>query len=84
MGVEDKHIGREVLREMNRRRSIEIMDTRMSVTRGVVWVGGIIRASLGENWDPKVEKEQIKDMIKRVPGVKDVVIEAKFEVSSKK
>jgi len=84
MSVEDKHIGREVLREMNRRRSIDITDARMSVTRGIAWIGGIIRPSLGEEWDPKVEKEQIKDLLKRIPGVKDVVVEAKFEVSQKK
>jgi hypothetical protein len=84
MSVEDKQLGRELLREMSRRRSIDISDTRMTVTRGVAWVGGIIRPSLGEEFDPKVETEQIKDLIKRIPNMKDVVWEAHFEISTKK
>lgn len=84
MSVEDKQLGRELLREMSRRRSIDISDTRMTVTRGIAWIGGIIRPSLGEIYDPKTEAEQIKESIKRIPNMKDVVWEAKMEVSTKK
>lgn len=84
MSVEDKQLGRELSRELTRRRSIDISDIRMTVTRGVAYIGGIIRPSLGETFDPKVETEQIKDAIKRIPNMKDVVFEAHFEISTKK
>lgn len=84
MSVEDKQLLRELMRELNRRRSIDVSDTRMGVTRGVAWVGGIIRPSLGELIDPKTETEQIKDAIKRIPNMKDVNFEAIFEISTKK
>jgi len=84
MSVEDKQLLRELTREMNRRRSIDISDIRLGVTRGVAWVGGIIRPSLGEIFDPKTEAEQIKEAIKRIPNMKDVTFEAKIEISTKR
>jgi len=84
MSVEDKQLLRELMRELNRRRSIDITDTRMGVTRGIAWVGGIIRPSLGEVFDPKTEMEQIKESIKRIPNMKDVNFEARIEISTKK
>ena len=84
MSVEDKQLLRELTRELNRRRSIDISDTRMGVTRGIAYIGGIIRPSLGEIFDPKTETEQIKDAVKRIPNMKDVQFDAKFEISTKK
>ena len=84
MSVEDKQLARELSRELTRRRSIDISDTRFSVTRGIAYVGGVIRPSPGEVFDPKAETEQIKDAIKRIPNMKDVVFEARFEMATKR
>ena len=84
MSLEDKLLGRELMREMGRRRSIDITDARLAVNRGVAYIGGVIRPSMGEWFDPKVEKEQIKEAVKRIPNIKDVIFEARFEISTKK
>ena len=84
MSVEDKQLLRELTRELNRRRSIDISDVRLGVTRGIAYVGGIIRPTLGEYFDPKTEKEHIKEAILRIPNMKDVQFDAIFEISTKK
>jgi len=84
MSVEDKQLLRELNRELNRRQSIDISDIRLGVIRGVAWIGGIIRPSLGELFDPRVETEQIKEAVKRIPNMKDVTFEARFEISTKR
>ncbi|HEY3418014.1 MAG TPA: hypothetical protein VGM23_14140 [Armatimonadota bacterium] len=84
MSVEDKQLGREVSRELNRRRQLDISDVRMSVTRGVAYIGGTIRASVGEFIDPKVELKSLQEISKRVPGLRDLVVDVKFELGSKR
>lgn len=83
MSVEDKQTLRTLMRELNRRRSLDISDMRIGVTRGVAFIGGVIRPSPGENLDPKAEIQSIKDSIRRIPGLKDVVFECRFDISSK-
>ena len=84
MSVEDKQLLRELTRELNRRSNIDISDIRLGVTRGVAYIGGIIRPSLGELVDPKTEGEHIKEAVKRIPNMKDVMFDAKFEISTKR
>jgi hypothetical protein len=83
MSVEDRTTARLVTRELNRRRHLDLTDVKVSVSRGVAYIGGIIRPMLGEWMDPKVEMKAIMDGCKRVPGLKDVAFEAKFEQGSK-
>jgi len=84
MSVEDKQLLRELTREMNRRSNLDISDIRLGVTRGVAYIGGIIRPSLGEIIDPKVDTEHIKEAVKRIPNMKDVIFDARFEISTKR
>jgi osmotically-inducible protein OsmY len=83
MSVEDKTLARLLFRELNRRRHLDLSDVKCSVTRGVGYIGGIIRPSLGEFMDPKAELKAIQDGAKRVPGIRDVTIDVRFEMSAK-
>ena len=84
MSVEDRTTARLVMREVNRRRHLDITDIKVSVSRGVVYIAGVIRPSLGEWLDPKAEMKSIMDGCRRIAGVKDVAFEARFEQGSKK
>ncbi|MHB9026753.1 MAG: hypothetical protein ACYC7E_21690 [Armatimonadota bacterium] len=84
MSVEDKQLGRELSREMNRRRHLDISDVRLSVTRGVGYIGGTLRPSVGEFFDPKVELNSLKEISKRIPGLRDLVVEVKFDMGAKR
>jgi hypothetical protein len=84
MGVEDKMVARELLREFNRRRNIDVSDVKISVSRGIGFVGGVIRAAPGESLDPKVEMKAIQESARRISGLKGLTIEARFDTSSKK
>lgn len=84
MSVEDKQFTRELMRELGRRRNIDITDTRLTVARGIAYIGGVIRAAAGEYIDPKADKQSIIDGVRRIPGIRDVNFDARFEISSKK
>jgi hypothetical protein len=84
MSVEDKKLARELQRELYRRRHLDLTETKYSVTRCVAYIGGIIRPSMGEYIDPKVEEKALIDGAKRVPGLRDVVFEAKFVIDAKR
>lgn len=84
MSVEDRTTARLVMRELARRRHLDLAEVRVSVSRGVAYVAGIIRPMLGEYMDPKAEMKAITDGVKRVPNIKDVAFEAKFDMSAKK
>ena len=84
MSVEDKQLCRELSREMGRRRNIDISDTKISVSRCVGYIGGVIRAAPGETLDPKVEAKLILEGCRRVHGLKDVQFDARFETGSKR
>lgn len=83
MSVEDKRLLREVTRELNRRRSLDYSDTKVSVSRAVAYISGVIRPALGEFVDPKIEMKAIEDSVRRVNGIKDMAIDARFEISTK-
>ena len=84
MSVEDKKMLREVMREMSRRRNIDISDTRLSVSRCVAYIGGVIRPAPGENLDIKFEIKNIQEGMRRIPGLRDAVVDARFENSTKR
>jgi len=84
MSVEDKKLTRELMRELNRRRNIDVSDVRCSVSRAVGYISGVIRAAPGEFLDPKAEAKSILDGCRRIPGLRDVSIDARFEVGSKR
>ncbi|HOS42212.1 MAG TPA: hypothetical protein PK794_00825 [Armatimonadota bacterium] len=84
MSVEDRTMARLVMRELGRRRHLDLTDVKVSVSRGVAYIAGIIRPSLGEWLDPKAEMKAIMDGCKRVPGLRDVAFEAKFDQGAKK
>jgi len=84
MSVEDKKLLREVMRELSRRRNIDASDVRLSVSRAVAYVGGVIRPAVGENLDVKFEIKNIIDGMRRIPGIRDAVVDARFEQSTKK
>lgn len=84
MSVEDKHMAREVMRELARRRNIDITDTKVSVSRAVAYVGGVIRAAPGEYIDPKVETKSLLDGCRRIPGLRDVALDVRWELGSKR
>ncbi len=79
MSVEDKKLARELLRELNRRRNIDVCETKVSVARCVGYISGVIRAAPGEYLDPKSEAKSILDASRRIPGLRDVVLEARWE-----
>ena len=84
MSVEDKKLLREVMREMNRRRNIDVSDVRCSVSRSVAYIGGIIRPAPGENLNVKEETKSIIDGLRRIAGLRDASVDARFELSTKK
>lgn len=84
MSVEDRTMARLLMREVNRRRHLDLTEIKVSVSKGIGYVGGIIRPNLGEFMDPKAEMKAITDGAKRIPGIRDVVIDAKFDISSRK
>ncbi|MHB9130760.1 MAG: hypothetical protein ACYDBB_06680 [Armatimonadota bacterium] len=84
MSVEDKQLARLLTREMYRRRHLDLSDMRLDVTRGVGYIGGTIRPSTGEFIDPKTEAKALTDSVKRVPGLRDCVIDVKWDTGSKR
>jgi len=84
MSVEDKLLARELMRELSRHRNLDISDVKVSCSRGIGYIAGVIRGAPGEFIDPKVEAKAIAEGARRVNGMKDVQIDAKFEISHKK
>lgn len=84
MSVEDKKLARELMRELSRRRNIDLSDVRVSVSRMIGYIAGIIRPAPGEFLDPKAEMKSILDGCRRVPGLRDIVFEARFEMGTKR
>jgi hypothetical protein len=84
MSVEDKLLSRQLQRELYRRRHLDLSDVRLDVTRGVGYVGGTIRPSTGEFIDPKVEAKALADSVKRIPGLRDCIIDVKWDIGAKR
>jgi hypothetical protein len=84
MSVEDKQMTRELTRELYRRRNLDLSDARINVARGVGYIGGVIRPAIGEYIHPKDELKTLQDVAKRVRGLRDLVIDARFEMGRRR
>lgn len=81
MSVEDKKMARLMLREIGRRSELDLSDVKVSVARYVGYVAGVIRPQMGcYISNPKEEIKAIHDLGMRVPGLRDVVVEATFDL----
>lgn len=83
MSVEDKKIARDLVRELNRRRSLDIREAKVTVQRCVGTISGILRPAMGEVIDPKAEIKALQDNARRIGGLRELVIEARFELAPK-
>lgn len=74
---EDTILAKTIMSELTRRR-INTSGVRVSVSMGIVRVEGTIRRIRGDNRDLSAELERAKDIIKRKPGVRDVIVNVKI------
>lgn len=85
MSVEDKRIGRQLEREINRFQSLDLGDIRIQVFNGNAYVGGIIRPAIGQySLNIKEELRVFTETSMKVPGIRSVTIDARVETSPKK
>jgi hypothetical protein len=84
MSVDDKRIWRLLQHEIYRRADLDLTDTLVSVQRGVGSITGIIRPMPGVYLNYKDEMKALMDSARRIPGLRDLVIDARWEAGSKK
>jgi hypothetical protein len=84
VSVEDKQIWRLLQHELYRRQDLDMTDAKVSVQRGVGSVSGIIRPMPGVFVDFKDQMKMFSDSARRIPGLRDLVIEARWEPGTKK
>jgi hypothetical protein len=85
MGLEDKRISRLLEHELYRFQSLDISDARIQVTHGVGYVGGVIRPAAGLYYlNMKEELRVVTESTRKIPGLRDLVIDAKIEQSPKR
>jgi hypothetical protein len=77
MRPEDAILSKSIMSELTRRR-ISISGLRVTTSMGIVRIEGVIRRIRGDNRDLNAELERARDIIKRKPGVRDVVINVKI------
>lgn len=73
--VQDRAIVTQVRREIVRRQSVDASRLNVHCINGVVELSGTLKvaAAAGRGVTGKTELEQIKEIIMRIPGVKDVI-----------
>lgn len=76
MSPEDSILTKSVMSELTRRR-INTSGVRVSVSMGIVRLEGTVRRIRGDNRDLNLEIEKARDIIKRKPGVRDVIVNVK-------
>jgi|YelNatPaOPRAMG01_1025707.scaffolds.fasta_scaffold46336_2 hypothetical protein len=76
MRPEDAILAKSVMSELTRRR-INVSGLRVTASMGIVRIEGVVRRIRGDNRDLNFELERARDIIKRKPGVRDVVINVK-------
>jgi len=76
MRPEDSILAKSVMSELTRRR-INTSGVRVSVSMGIVRLEGTVRRIRGDNRDLNLEIEKARDIIKRKPGVRDVIVNVK-------
>lgn len=85
MSVEDKRVSRLLEHELYRFQSLDISDVTVIVTRGVGYIGGVIRPATGMySLNIKDEMRIIIEMSRKIPGLRDLVIDAKIEQSPRR
>lgn len=85
MSVEDKRLSRLLEHELHRFQSLDLTDALVTVIRGVGYIGGILRPMVGlYNLNMKEEMRLVHEGLKRVPGLRDLVIDAKIETSPRR
>ncbi len=77
MRPEDAILAKSIMSELARRR-INTSQLRVTVSMGIARVEGTIRRIRGDMRDLNQEIERAKDIIKRKPGIRDVVINVKI------
>lgn len=79
MPVEDMQMSRRVQREISKRASVDSSLINLRSIHGVVYISGRIRPVRGAvNVNLEEELHIIAQNIKRIPGVRDVVMEVSF------
>jgi hypothetical protein len=82
MPIEDKALRRRVEHEIVRHGAIDMSLMTVSAINGVVTIAGRIRPYAriaGRGPDLRQEVGAIMDGVRSIPGVKDVVVSARFE-----
>ncbi|MGB9607176.1 MAG: hypothetical protein ACPLPS_00125 [bacterium] len=77
MRPEDVLVSKSIMSELTRRR-INTSGLRVTTSMGIVRIEGVIRRIRGDNRDLNQEIERARDIIKRKPGVRDVIINVKI------
>lgn len=77
MRPEDTILAKSIMSELTRRR-INTSGLRVTVSMGIARVEGVIRRIRGDNRDLEQELQRARDIIKRKPGVRDVVLNVKI------
>lgn len=80
MSVEDKKIGRLLERELHRNQSLDLDNITILVARGVGYLGGVLRPAAGLYYvNIKDEVRVLTENARKIPGLKDLVIDARLE-----
>lgn len=77
MKPEDIQLAKSIASELTRRR-LNISQVIITVSSGIVNIQGRIRRIRGDNRDLNLELQRARDIIKRKPGVRDVIINVKI------
>lgn len=77
MTLEDSRLRRRVQHEIVKRQSVNTDLIFVHVTHGVVQLTGEIRHVRSQQIDLKDELKTIEDMIRQLPGVRDVINQVK-------
>ncbi len=77
MKPEDVQLAKSIASELTRRR-LNISQVIITVSSGIVNIQGRIRRIRGDNRDLNLELQRARDIIKRKPGVRDVIINVKI------
>lgn len=80
MSVEDKRISRLLEHELVRAANLDVSDVNIKVMHGVGYIGGVIRPATGmHSLNMKNEMRVFAESTRRIPGLRDLVIDAKLE-----
>lgn len=77
MRPEDTILAKSIMSELTRRR-INTSGLRVTVSMGIARIEGTVRRIRGDNRDLQQELQKARDIIKRKPGVRDIVINVRI------